>query len=100
MALRSFRGLLIQNEGDKPNDGFDVVFPDFPGCVTHFDKLPTDPRPQAFDALVLHIEGMVEDGHQIPQPSPRGFIPDWLEGQSVIAEFALGVEVPSERAAL
>jgi predicted RNase H-like HicB family nuclease len=52
---------------DRRSD-FGVSFPDFPGCVTAGRTLDEAPR-MAVEALVLHIEGMVEDGEPIAQPS-------------------------------
>jgi predicted RNase H-like HicB family nuclease len=47
---------------------FGVSFPDFPGLVTAGIDLD-DARRMAEEALVLHIEGMVEDGDSVPVPS-------------------------------
>ena len=53
----------------KDNDSdFSVAFPDFPGCVTAGRDLPELKR-MAEEALALHIEGMLEDGETIPEPS-------------------------------
>lgn len=48
---------------------YGVSFPDFPGCVTAGSTLE-DARAMAVEALALHIEGMREDGQDIPLPSP------------------------------
>lgn len=47
---------------------FGVSFPDFPGVVTAGTDLD-DARRMAEEALVLHVEGMIEDGEAIPEPS-------------------------------
>lgn len=47
---------------------YGVSFPDFPGCVTAGANLD-EARAMAAEALALHIEGMVEDGEAIPEPS-------------------------------
>ena len=47
---------------------FGVSFPDFPGCVTAGTTIE-QAKEMAQDALALHIEGMLEDGHRIPAPS-------------------------------
>lgn len=52
---------------DRKSD-FGVSFPDFPGCVTA-GKTLDEARRTAAEALSLHIEGMVEDGEPIPEPS-------------------------------
>jgi len=51
-----------------PHSDFGVSFPDFPGCVTAGRTLE-EARQMAGEALELHIEGLVEDGQEIPRPS-------------------------------
>jgi predicted RNase H-like HicB family nuclease len=50
------------------NSDFGVSFPDFPGVITAGTTLD-DARAMAEEALALHVEGMVEDGLPIPDPS-------------------------------
>lgn len=52
---------------EKKSD-FGVSFPDFPGCVTAGRTLEEAHR-LASEALRMHIEGMLEDGETIPEPS-------------------------------
>jgi predicted RNase H-like HicB family nuclease len=47
---------------------YGVSFPDIPGVVTAGKSLD-DARAMAEEALALHIEGLVEDGEAIPEPS-------------------------------
>lgn len=47
---------------------FGVSFPDFPGVVTAGTDLD-DARAMADEALSFHIEGLVEDGEAVPEPS-------------------------------
>jgi predicted RNase H-like HicB family nuclease len=56
---------LIHKDADSH---FGVSFPDLPGVVTAGTTLD-DARAMAEEALALHIEGMVEDGETIPEPS-------------------------------
>ena len=56
---------LIHKDADSD---FGVSFPDFPGVITAGTTLD-DARAMAEEALTLHIEGMVEDGEAIPEPS-------------------------------
>lgn len=51
-----------------PDSDFGVSFPDFPGCITAGSTLD-EARGLAAEALTFHIEGMVEDGDAIPEPS-------------------------------
>ncbi len=47
---------------------YGVEFPDFPGCVTAGKSLD-EARRMAAEALALHVEGMSEDGEDLPAPS-------------------------------
>ena len=48
--------------------GFGASFPDFPGAVTVAETLE-ELRSAAEEVLAFHIEGMVEDGEDIPAAS-------------------------------
>ena len=52
---------------EKKSD-YGVSFPDFPGCITA-GKTLEEARRNASEALTLHIEGMLEDGEEIPEAS-------------------------------
>lgn len=56
---------LIHKDADSD---YGVSFPDFPGCISAGADLD-EARANAEEALKLHIEGMVEDGDAIPEPS-------------------------------
>jgi predicted RNase H-like HicB family nuclease len=62
--MASYIGLLRKEAGSD----YGVEFPDFPGCVTAGADLD-EARRMAADALAFHIEGMIEDGATIPEPS-------------------------------
>ncbi|NTF08726.1 type II toxin-antitoxin system HicB family antitoxin [Agrobacterium rubi] len=62
--MRNYIGLIHK---DADSD-FGVSFPDFAGVVTAGSDLD-DARQMAEEALTLHVEGMVEDGEAIPEPS-------------------------------
>jgi predicted RNase H-like HicB family nuclease len=47
---------------------FGVSFPDFPGVITAGKSLD-EARAMAEEALTFHVEGMVEDGEAVPEPS-------------------------------
>jgi predicted RNase H-like HicB family nuclease len=70
---------------------FGVSFPDFPGCVTA-GKTLEEARRMAVDALSLHIEGMLEDGEEIPEPSTL----DGLAGDPMLKDavaFLVSIDV-------
>ena len=56
---------LLRKEADSD---FGVEFSDFPGCITGGVTLE-DARRMAAEALLLHVEGMMEDDNPIPKPS-------------------------------
>lgn len=62
--MRNFIGLIHK---DADSD-YGVSFPDFPGVVTAGTDLD-DARRMAEEALAFHVEGMIEDGDAIPEPS-------------------------------
>ena len=47
---------------------FGVSFPDFPGCITAGKDID-EAKDMAQEALTLHIQGVLEDGDQLPDPS-------------------------------
>ena len=47
---------------------FGVSFPDFSGCITAGENID-EAKDMAQEALTLHIQGMLEDGEQLPVPS-------------------------------
>jgi predicted RNase H-like HicB family nuclease len=52
----------------EPDSDYGVSFPDFPGVITAGATLD-EARAMAEEALGFHIEGLVEDGEAIPDPS-------------------------------
>ncbi len=48
--------------------GYDVFFPDMPGCVASGTTIDQAAR-NAKDALSMHYYAMEEDGEEIPEPS-------------------------------
>jgi predicted RNase H-like HicB family nuclease len=52
---------------DSKSD-FGVSFPDLPGCVSA-GRTIDEAKELAQEALSLHIQGMLEDGEEVPAPS-------------------------------
>lgn len=74
---------------------FGVSFPDFPGCITAGADID-EAKDMAQDALVLHIQGMLEDGDPLPTPSRLEYImadPDYADATAYLV-----VSVPDEKA--
>ena len=76
---------------DKKSD-YGVSFPDFPGCITAGRSLDEASR-MAQEALALHIQGMVEDGETVPEPSKLDDIAKDAAKHGAIA-FMVKVEAP------
>jgi predicted RNase H-like HicB family nuclease len=50
------------------HSSFGASFPDLPGCISAADSLE-GLRPMIEESLSLHIEGLLEDGDTLPEPS-------------------------------
>lgn len=46
-----------------------VVVPDLPGCFSAGDTLD-EAIEEAREAIILHLDGLLDDGEAIPQPHP------------------------------
>jgi predicted RNase H-like HicB family nuclease len=76
---------------DRGSD-YGVSFPDFPGCITAGRTLEEASR-MAGEALALHIEGMIEDGEAVPEPSNLDDVAKDAAKHGAIA-FMVNVEAP------
>jgi len=71
---------------------YGVSFPDFPGCITAGRTLDEASR-MAAEALALHIQGMIEDGDAVPEPSKVDDIAADAAKRGAVA-FLVSVEAP------
>jgi len=76
-----------------PDSDYGVDFPDFPGCVTAGRTLD-EAKDMAAEALAFHIEGILEDGEAIPEPSSLETIMADPENADAVAFL---VDVPAQR---
>ena len=53
--------------GDEKH-AYGVVVPDLPGCFSAGDSLD-DASTNAREAILLHLEGLLDDGQSFPKPS-------------------------------
>lgn len=53
---------------EKTNTGYSAYVPDLPGCITVGDT-KEEIKKNIQEAIQLHLEGMREDGLEIPEPS-------------------------------
>lgn len=72
---------LIRKE---PESDYGVDFPDFQGCITAGTDLD-DARRMACEALALHIEGMIEDGVLVPEPSSLDVVMENPQNRDAVA---------------
>lgn len=80
--MRNYIGLIHK---DTDSD-YGVSFPDFPGVVTAGRNLD-EARQMAEEALAFHIEGLLEDGEAIPEPSSLETVmadPDNKDGVAIL----------------
>ena len=80
----------------EPGGGYDVVFPDFPGCVTSGATLP-EARALAAEALAFHIESLVEHGEPVPPPSSLEAVASDPEHADLLP-FLVTVDTPGDKA--
>lgn len=52
----------------EPDSDYGVSFPDFPGCIIA-GKTIDEAKDLAHEALLLHLEGLREDGERLPSPT-------------------------------
>jgi predicted RNase H-like HicB family nuclease len=79
-----------------PKSDFGVSFPDFPGCITAGKDID-EARDMAQEALTLHIQGMLEDGEQLPVPSRLEDIMNNPDYANPIAYLVVSVPDPKPR---
>ncbi|WP_407151573.1 type II toxin-antitoxin system HicB family antitoxin [Bradyrhizobium sp. ORS 86] len=80
---------LIHKDADSD---YGVSFPDLPGVITAGTDLD-DARTMAAEALALHLEGLVEDGEAVPEPSSLEEIMANIENRDGVAVL---IPAPSE----
>ena len=60
-------------------------FPTLPGCITAGRTLD-EARAMAEEALALHLEGLVEDGEAVPEPSPLSEVMSIAENRAAVCD--------------
>lgn len=53
---------------EKAGNNYSAYVPDLPGCITTGHTVEEIERNMR-DAIELHLEGMIEDGETIPEPT-------------------------------
>ena len=80
----------------EPKSSYGVSFPDFPGCVTA-GKTPEEAHAMAEEALQFHIEGMLEDGEKLPEPTSYAEAEHHPFFEGAVMTFMIEVAAPSRR---
>jgi len=90
MAKVTYTALLESGE-----DGIGVSFPDLPGCVSWGVDAGEAVR-NAEEALAFHLEGMAEDGEEIPDPTHLGVLIEaaYADRGQPVTYAAITVEAP------
>jgi len=53
---------------EKANENYSAYVPDLPGCIATGDSIK-EVEMEIGDAIRLHVEGLLEDGLPVPEPS-------------------------------
>ncbi|MBI1885916.1 MAG: type II toxin-antitoxin system HicB family antitoxin [Chloroflexi bacterium] len=61
------RFLIVIEKADR---NFSAYAPDLPGCVAT-GKTVKETQAKMYEAILLHVEGMKEDGLPVPEPHAR-----------------------------
>jgi len=80
IAMRGYIALIHKEAASD----YGVSFPDLPGVISAGRTLD-EARQMAADALALHLEGMVEDGAALPEPSSLEEIMAYPENRDGVA---------------
>lgn len=76
---------------------YGVSFPDLPGCATAGSTLD-EARRHAAEALALHLEGLVEEGLEVPAPSTLDAVVEAGEISDGGVPFLVEAPMPEGRA--
>lgn len=96
--LMFYIGLIHKDE----QSDYGISFPDFPGCISAGETLE-ECIAMGKEALGFHVEGMIEDGLEIPSPSSVADIeadkdgfwqPEFHEAQIVRVPLIVNVDPP------
>ena len=53
---------------EKANENYSAYVPDLPGCIATGDSV-ANVEAEISEAIRMHVEGLVEDGLPVPQPT-------------------------------
>ncbi len=89
--MKSIYTAIIEKEGET----YGVYFPDFDGCVSVGNTVP-EVMQNAEEVLAFHIQGMREDGEDIPLPSEPP-LPEDIRANEFLALISIDVGTRAKR---
>ena len=57
---------------EKGEEGYGAYVPDLPGCIAA-GETELEVRGLIQEAIVFHIEGLIQEGETVPKPSSESF---------------------------
>ena len=75
--------VALVHKAKKKSADYGVMFPDFPGCVFG-GKTLDEALENAREGIIFHIEGMLDAGSELPEPTLLEKIEKELETKDVI----------------
>jgi predicted RNase H-like HicB family nuclease len=58
---------------EKSETGYGAYVPDLPGCIAAAET-EDEVKTLIQEAITFHIEGLIEDGEVVPEPSSASFV--------------------------
>jgi predicted RNase H-like HicB family nuclease len=71
---------------------YGISFPDFPGCITAGSNL-REVKEMAMEVLPMHMNGILNDGGDIPEPTPKNKIENDPKYDDAISFMSIVVDV-------
>lgn len=60
--------IALVHRANKKGADYGVIFPDFPGCAFG-GKTPNEALENAREGIIFHIEGLLDAGETLPEPT-------------------------------
>jgi predicted RNase H-like HicB family nuclease len=91
--MKAIYNAILLGVGEESTD---VVFPDFPGCVSSGNSVQ-DALSNAAEALEFHLEGTLEDGLDIPDRSDDSLLRECLSENPGAQIAVVEVDIPESK---
>lgn len=87
--MKFYIGTIIKDD----DSDYGITFQDFPGCVA-VGKTPKEVIHNAEEALQLHVDGMLEDGDKLPEPSELKPVISYKTPKDFCGSIVVPVRIP------